>query len=280
MAAFGLMAPISKFAMVPNGLDGPSLAVLRIVGAAVVFSALALVFKLPPVEKGDFKYFVGMALTSIVFNQGMYITGLQLTSPLNGSLINIVTPIAVMTLSLVFLGIRITWCKALGVAISLVGVVGLVLSSAHAGGKVGSPVGDLCCVISQISCACYYVFFVKMVRKYHPLVILSRNFSIAAVLTLPVLIWKWTIISSALQVPAILWPTMYVVFMGTVFAYICLIIAQHHLPPPTVAIYNYIQPIIAGSFGILMGVDELTIFKVLAALFIISGVSLVTRSKE
>ena len=69
----------------------------------------------------------------------------------------------------------------------------------------------------------------------------------------------------------------YVVLFGSFVSYLLMIVGQRHLEPSTVAAYNYIQPIIAATVGILLGVDMLTWQKVVAVLCIAAGVWAISR---
>ena len=64
--------------------------------------------------------------------------------------------------------------------------------------------------------------------------------------------------------------------IGTFVCYILLIMAQRRLSPSVVATYNYVQPAVAATAGVLWGLDVLTFQKLLAVLLIIAGVRLVT----
>ena len=56
-----------------------------------------------------------------------------------------------------------------------------------------------------------------------------------------------------------------------------MIVGQRHLEASTVAAYNYTQPVIAATVGILLGLDVLTWQKVVAVLFIAAGVWAIAR---
>ena len=71
----------------------------------------------------------------------------------------------------------------------------------------------------------------------------------------------------------------YVVLGGTFIAYIFVMIGQKALRPTLVGMYNYVQPIVATSIGIWMGLDVMTPVKGLAVAMIFSGVLLVNLSK-
>jgi drug/metabolite transporter (DMT)-like permease len=145
------------------------------------------------------------------------------------------------------------------------------------GGRAGHPLGDAICLFSQFSVSFYFVFFSGVIQKYHPLVLMRWLFLISAVLTSPfwlhevcALPWK------QMGTPEIL-GTAYVVFFGSFVSYLLMIVGQRYLEPPTVTAYNYIQPVIAATVGILLGVDVLNWQKVVAVLCIAAGVWAISR---
>ena len=57
-------------------------------------------------------------------------------------------------------------------------------------------------------------------------------------------------------------------------------IAQRHLRPTVVSMYNYVQPIVAVLFTVAIGLDTFGFTKAGAALCVFVGVWLVTKSKS
>ncbi len=47
----------------------------------------------------------------------------------------------------------------------------------------------------------------------------------------------------------------YVVVCSTFFSYLMVPMAQHHLRPTVVSMYNYVQPIVAVLFTVAIGLD-------------------------
>lgn len=72
----------------------------------------------------------------------------------------------------------------------------------------------------------------------------------------------------------------FVVVFATFVAYFLLPIAQKVLRPTVVSIYNYGMPLIGAGMALMMGQDRFTLVKLIAALLILSGVYLVTKSKS
>ena len=104
-------------------------------------------------------------------------------------------------------------------------------------------------------------------------------FLISAVLTAPLWLQEVMAISWAQLGRPELLGAAYVVVFGSFVSYLLMIVGQRHLEPATVTAYNYIQPIIAASVGIWLGVDELTWQKIAAVLLIAAGVWAISRSR-
>jgi len=69
----------------------------------------------------------------------------------------------------------------------------------------------------------------------------------------------------------------YVLVFATFGTYILNIFAIRTLKPTTVAVFIYVQPLLASIFAISLGKDSLDGIKIIAALLIFSGVYLVTK---
>ncbi len=67
---------------------------------------------------------------------------------------------------------------------------------------------------------------------------------------------------------------------STFFSYLCVPIGQRYLRPTLVSMYNYLQPIVAVVFTVIMGLDAFGWLKTLAAVCVFTGVWLVTRSRS
>lgn len=57
-------------------------------------------------------------------------------------------------------------------------------------------------------------------------------------------------------------------------------VAQKRIRPTLVSMYSYVQPIIAIIVSIVLGMDQLTWQKVLAACMVFGGVVIVSYSKK
>lgn len=277
MLCFGLMSPLCKVAMQGGVIDGLTLASLRVSGAALLFYVASLFLPRERVRRRDILPLFGMSLCGMAINQFCYVSGMELTSPTNGTVAATTTPVFTLILSVLFLHLRTTYKKVFGMGLAACGALVLVLGSRSTGGVSGHPLGDALCLFAQFSAACYFVFFGKVLHRYSPITMMKWLFGLSAVVTLPLFgyhVWSapWEQLT-----PAAGAGTAYVVIGGSFVSYLLLITAQQRLEPPTVATYNYVQPAVAASVGILLGVDMLTWQKLVAIALIAVGVHFVTH---
>lgn len=233
------------------------------------------------VPAGDLLRLFGAGMLGVCFNQGCFIIGVSLTTPSEASLVTTTMPMWVMLLAWLILHEPISMKKAGGIALGACGALILVLGSESAGRMASNPpLGDLIVLTAQLSYALYLTLYRNFIRKYSLVTIMKWMFLSASVVSLsvssPVIAaTQWENISG------VEWAGIAAVVIGaTYIAYICIMIGQKNLRPTIVGMYNYIQPIVATGVGIWLGMDRITLMKVLAVALIFSGVWLVTVSKS
>lgn len=279
-AFWGLMAPIGKFAM-SNGIDGITLVSFRVLGGAILFWITSLFVPKENISRRDIFKLAGAALFGLVLNQCGFTIGLSYTSPGNASIMTTSMPIFAMVLAFIILREPITWKKALGVAIGCIGALTLILTSFAATDiKVGNFKGDLMCLMAQLSFAFYLAIFTPLIRKYSIFTINKWMFLWANFWVLPFTSSHLCSIPWA-QVPLPTWlGIFYVVFFGTFICYIFTMLAQQTLRPTVISSYNYVQPTIAVTVSIVMGMGVFKWSQLFALCFIICGVWMVSNSKS
>ena len=277
---FGFMSPMCKLAMQSDALNGLLLAFFRVSGAALLFWMISPLTPRERIEKKDWLPLLGMSLCGMLINQFLYVLGIQYTSPSNACVIGTSTPVMTFMLAAVFLHQKVTAQRVMGFLAASAGALVLILGSGTRGGISGSPLGDSLCLISQFSAACYFVFFGKVLRKYHPVTIMKWLFLFASFLSLLPMWQQISNFSFASLSLHELFAVVYVVIGGSFFSYLLLIVGQRRLDPPTVAAYNYVQPLIAAAVGIMLGLDALSWQKCLSLILIASGVALISMRRR
>ena len=279
-AIWGLMSPIGKDAMT-HGLDGIDMVSFRVAGGALLFWITSFFLPKEHVPLRDKLTFAGAAVFGLVCNQCCFTIGLSITSPVNASIVTTSMPIFAMLLSFLILHEPITWKKAGGVAIGCCGAVTLIMTSlAATDSKVGDMRGDLLVLGAQLSYALFLSLFNKFIKKYSIFTVNKWMFLWATIIVWPFTGHHVSQIEWA-SVSTLTWlETAYVVFFGTYVGYILIVNAQKVLRPTVVAIYNYVQPLVAVSVSLAMGIGVVKWSQGLAVVLVFTGVWMVTKSKS
>lgn len=279
---WGLMAPIVKLVLT-SGLIAPLLLVdFRMAGAAALFWITSVFMPKEHVPLPDIIRLFGAGMLGVLFNQGCFIVGVSMTTPSEACLVTTTMPMWVMLLAWLILREPISLKKAGGIIIGASGALILMLgntSSAEASAP-NPPLGDFIILMAQLSYALYLTLYRNFIRKYSLVTIMKWMFLSASIVALPI---TSPIISDTnwAAISAIEWLGVAAVVIGaTYIAYICIMIGQKNLRPTIVGMYNYVQPIVATSVGIWLGLDRFTLLKAVAVVLIFSGVWLVTVSRS
>lgn len=277
-ALWGLNASIGKTIL--GELSALTVTTIRMVVAALVFWSFSLFLPKEHVHHQDMLKLFFAALLGVVLNQGMFLFGLSYTTALDASIVTTAMPIITMIIAAIYLKEPITGMKVMGVFVGAMGVFILMLNSQTTGRHPGNLVGDVLCLVSQISFAFYLVLFRDLIVKYSPITICKWLFIYASVCFIPFSYADVVSIDFS-SFSLALWLRLgYVVIGSTFLAYICLMSSQRLLRPTIVSMYNYIQPIIVTLVMVMMGIDDLNWMKAVAIILIILGVSYVTLSKS
>lgn len=275
---WGLMSPIGKSALVE--FSALSVTTFRMVGAAACFWLLSLFCKREQVDHRDMLKIFFASLFALVFNQGVFIFGLSLTSPIDASIVTTTLPIVTMIIAAIYLKEPVTNMKVLGIFVGAMGALILIMSSHTAGSGNSSILGDLLCLVAQISFSIYLTVFKGLSQKYSPITLNKWMFVYASMCYIPfsyhdVAGIQWAEISTVAYLQA-----GYVVLGGSFLAYIFIMTAQRLMRPTVVSMYNYMQPIVASIAAIIMGLGVFGWEKGIAVALVFLGVYIVTQSKS
>lgn len=279
---WGLMSPVSKAVLIAGPITALSLTTFRMMGAAIIFWLASIFTKKEHVNHHDLMKLFFAALLGIVLNQGSFIFGVSLTSPINASIVTTTTPIITMIIAAIYLKEPVTGKKVLGIFIGAAGALLLILSSQAAGGegKSSSIWGDLLCLLAQFSFSFYFVLFKGLIGRYSPVTLMKWMFTYASICTIPFSYNHISTIDFA-NLPAELYMGIaYVVIGGTFLPYLFIPVGQNLLRPTVACMYNYVQPIVASLIAILWGMDTFGVMKGIAVALVFSGVYIVTQSKS
>ena len=281
---WGLMAPLAKFVMMGGAVSSLVMTDLRVFGAMILFWLFSFFQKPEHVGHKDLMKLFAASLLAIVFNQGSYIFGVGLTSPVDASIITTSMPLVAMILAAIFLKEPITGKKILGIAVGASGALLLILGSSQAGAVASrgdNPIlGDIFVLLAQCSYAFYFVLFKNFVAKYSAVTVMKWMFTYAFICLLPfsynsLLATDWLALDGA-RIASIL----FVVVGATFLSYILIIVGQKNLRPTVAGMYNYVQPLVATIVAVCWGMDSFSVSKIFSVVLIFGGVYLVTSSRS
>jgi drug/metabolite transporter (DMT)-like permease len=280
--AWGLMSPLSKMVMNNPAVNSWTLVSFRLIGAAIAFWFFSLFTKREKVTFGDLKLMAVAALLGIILNQGVFVLGVSLTSPVNASIVTTTLPIVTMILAAIYLKEPITWLKFGGIVVGASGALLLILSSAGAGAMVdqrANLLGIGLCFFAQVSYATYFVLFKNMIGKYSGVTLMKWMFLFSALFYLPFNFRHLVSIDYSALPANVFGDVAFIVFGGTFFSYLMIPVGQKNLRPTVAAMYNNLQPIVASIAAVYWHLDTFGWQKTLAILLVFGGVYLVTQSR-
>ena len=273
---------LSKDVM-PHYAQPFGLVVLRTVGAALFFGLVSLVVsKDRIVGRADNVRALLCGIIGIGANQMLFFSGLNLTTPINASLVQTVSPIVVVLTSAVLLKERIRPLRAVGILLAGLGAALIVLGrTTTALVPAANPtLGNLLILGNATGFGIYLVIVMPLMRKYDPFTVLARVFLIGALSALP-FGWRQALAIDYAHLPPTIWAEiLYMVFCLTILAYLLNNWALKYASPTLTGAYLYLQPVLAAFIAVGLGKDVFTLQKALQASLIFLGVFLVSRKPK
>ncbi|MGB1018762.1 MAG: DMT family transporter [Chitinophagales bacterium] len=278
-ALYGANYTIAKTVM-PEFMKPFAFIFMRVSGALAIFIMLQFFVAREKIAPKDFIRLFFCGVFGVAINQLMFFKGLNLTVPINASLIMITTPIIVMTFSAIFLNEKLAWYKILGLILGLTGAF-FIVGGTNMNFSSETATGDLFVFINAVSYAVYLILVKPLMLKYKPLTVMKWVFMFGFI---PVFLFSFREFQ-AVNFDAFTTNTwlsvVFVVFGVTVGAYLLNIYALSKVNPSVVGVYIYLQPILAIFFAwLLVNEVNLTLEKGLAGSLIFVGVYLVSFGKR
>jgi len=273
---FGIHYTIAKGFM-PDAFSPKQLLFLRMSGGVLLFWIFQKLFVPEKVERKDLFKFALCGLFGFALNQMLFYEGLNLTSPVDASLIHLLNPVLVLIFAHLLIGERITILKISGIVLGASGALVLVLSGRHTDFSRLQATGNILVLLNMVFYALYLVLIKPLVGKYHTTTILKWVSFFGFIFILPVTVRPALETAFDRVTLTEYLGLAYVIIINTFVAYLLINFSLKHLTPGTVSYYNYLQPFIASVMSVSIGQSAVTPVKILAAVLIFAGVFLVNR---
>jgi len=277
---YGLNHTIAK-AVMPHFIQGFGFVQLRLLGATVLFWTVSFFIPKQKVSLDDFPRkllcsFFGMALNMLCFFKGI-----ELSTPINSSVLITVTPILVFVFSRILIKEKFVAKRIWGVVLGFIGAVVLIVFGNEVRQDAPNiPLGNFLFIINASAFAIYLIIVKPLSKKYTTVHLLKWLFLFGFIMALPITYKEFDkVVWENLPLNA-LWRFAYVVIGTTFLTYLLNVFALKYLKATSVGVFTYLQPLIGISYAIIVGADALSLIKISAAVGILFGVYLVTKNYE
>lgn len=267
--------------IVPSVISPNAVVLIRIATAAMVFF-IAEKILYPTVYQPDKKDFIKLffcAITGCVINQFFFYQGMKITTPINGSIMNLINPITIIIGSYFFLNDKMHKLSVFGFVLAIIGAV-LLLDFKHFKVSDSTFWGDIFMMLNAISFGIYVVLVSTITQKYKAITISKWMFIFGFLLFLP--IGYSDLIATNFYAFSIKnWAALgYIVLLTTLFVYFM----NNYLPsitsPYIIGIYTYLQPFVAAVVALFLDADSLTFTKLGCGILIISGIYIAQLGRQ
>ncbi len=277
---YGLNHTIAKNVM-PTYITPFGFILLRVLGAAILFWLVSFFMKPEKIQKKDWPRLIACSFLGMVINMLAFFKGLELSTPVNSSVIITISPIIVFIFSAILLKEKIQFSKTIGIISGFIGAVILVLYTSKTGINAPNiPLGNLLFIVNSFAYGLYLVLVKPLIEKYNIITLLKWLFLLAVFLNLPVTFNEFLSVKWAdLPIEDAVLPMLFVVVGTTFCTYLFNAYALRTLSPSTVSSFIYLQPIVGIVYAVSTKSDTLSLVSVTGMLLIFIGIYLVTKKK-
>ncbi len=281
-AIFGINIIICKDLTRGHLISPLALFCLRSLGAGALFWILSIFMPAEKVDRKDYIKIFAASFLGYFMTQITFLIAIPDVTPMDCSIISAMSPIYTMFIAAIVLKEPITLKKAGGVAVSLFGIIFLIMNSVTSSGGIAESKmsGIFLMILNSLSFSLYLGIFKPLISRYSVVTFMKWIFLFSFLMSVPmsgkeIITLSWSSIPSAQ-----LWELSYLIVFATFISYFLIPVGQKIIRPTLVSMYSYIQPIIATAISICIGMDSLTWQKILAAAMVFGGVIIVSRSRS
>ena len=206
--------------------------------------------------------------------------GLQYTQAINALLIQSTIPVAVGAMSFALFGDRLSAGQAAGIALSLLGVVIILIRGDYdVLHSISFNRGDVWFFAAMLTFA-FYSALMKKRPAMHPLSFLAVTSGWGTLLLIPVYVWE---ISSGATIPVdatTLWILAFVAIFSSIVAYICFNRGVELLGPNRVAALYPLIVVFGSAIAIVFLGERPQLYHVIGFVLVIAGLLLATRQPK
>lgn len=230
-----------------------------------------------PVLRGRLPLMIALSATGFAVNNALSYWGLQFTEALNALLIQSSGPLFIALWALILFGVRLTWAQVAGIALSLLGVLTIILRGDFAAlTAIHFNIGDLMMTGALIAFGLYSALMLRR-PVTHQLSLICFTTACGALLLLPLSIWEFAN-GVTLKFDAITLITLvYVVIFPSTLAYLFFNRGIAAIGPNRAAPFFHLVPVFGSVMAIVLLGEQPQLFHFAGYLMVLGGVVIASR---
>ncbi len=275
---YGATFTLAKLAM-PLYIKPFAFILLRIMVAIVcIFIFHSIFVKGSIKDKKDLLPLLVSAVFGVAANMMLFFKGLSITTPINGAVLMLNTPVFVIIFAALVLNESLSIAKITGILIAGFGAL-MLMGGTRFNFSSETVLGDIYVTLNAIIYAFYLVYAKRLMKKYHPLTVTLYSFFFGFFMVLPFAFSEFREVQFDI-LPDYIWGVLAFVTIGSTFlTYVLNAYALRHADSGLVGSYIYLQPVMAAIIAISSGNDTLSMDKILSMLLISFGVYLASQTR-
>lgn len=233
---------------------------------------LSLVFrrKHPTLNKEFLKGAVLLSVFGLGLGQGLFLFGLKYTSSVNTAILTTCIPILTLVIVILRKQENLTLNKIIGLMLAFFGVV-FIRDLTNFEISTNTLMGDLLVLLGTLCFALYLSFGRTFFQKFDNMWSTTWMFFISGFLLLILCLPKLATLSAITYSNELLYSALFSVFGATLLTYLLNNWILKRLPAGNVAVFIYLQPIVAGTFAYFYLDEVITLRMFICSLLILAG---------
>jgi drug/metabolite transporter (DMT)-like permease len=230
-----------------------------------------------PVLRGRLPLMITLSATGFAINNALSYWGLQFTQAINALLIQSSGPLFIALWALVLFGVKLTWAQVTGIALSLLGVLTIILRGDFAAlAAIRLNLGDLMMTGALVAFGLYSALMLRR-PVTHQLSLICFTMACGALLLLPFSIWEYAN-GVRLKFDAISIITLvYVVIFPSTLAYLFFNRGIAMIGPNRAAPFFHLVPVFGSVMAILLLGEQPRLFHLAGYIMVLAGVVIASR---
>jgi drug/metabolite transporter (DMT)-like permease len=239
-------------------------------GLGMLMVTLILKRKHPVVERAFVVPLLPLSLMGMALGQGLFLFGLEKTTSINTAIITSCIPILTLLIVVIRKQESLNINKLIGFILAFSGVIVIRDLSKLSFGN-DTFLGDFLVFLGALCFAIYISYARNFLRKYDGFWVTSYLLLISGVLMTLFNISKWLDFSMPVMDSVFISSAIYSILGATLLTYFLNNWVLKHAPSGQVALFIYLQPVVAGVVGWLFLNEEVTLRMAISSFLIMSG---------